>query len=61
MIELLWVLGFAGSTILAAVILSNHSYKEYTSKKQRETVNSDKEIARRQTEVEKWKRDVFRP
>ena len=61
MIELLWVLGFAGSTILAAVILSNYSYKEYTSKKQRERVNSDKEIARQQTEVEKWKHDVFRP
>jgi Tfp pilus assembly protein PilE len=60
-IELLWVIGFAVSTILAVAILSYQSYKKYIFKKQSQMVNSDKEIAKQQTEIEKWKRKVFRP
>jgi cell division protein FtsL len=58
---LLWVIAFAASTILAVIIVSHKSYKEYTRKKQIEKVNSDKEIAKQQTEIQEWKRKVFKP
>jgi uncharacterized membrane protein len=57
LIELLCVIGFAASTILGVVIVSYRSYKEYTLEKQLEKINS----AKQQTEIEKWKRKVFRP
>jgi hypothetical protein len=58
---LLWVIGFVASKILAVIIVSHKSYKEYIRKKQMEKVNSDKEIAKQQTEIQKWKRKVFKP
>jgi Tfp pilus assembly protein PilE len=58
---LFWVSGFAVSSILAVVIVSYKSYKEYIRKKLIEKVNSHKGIAKQQTEIEKWKREVFRP
>jgi Tfp pilus assembly protein PilE len=61
LIELLCVIGFAASTILGVVIVSYRSYKEYTLKKQLEKINSDEKLAKQQTEIEKWKRKVFRP
>ena len=60
-IEVLWVIGFAVSTVLGIVIISYRRYKEYSLKKQAERVQSDKEFVRRQMEIEKWKRKVFRP
>jgi ribosomal protein L31E len=60
-IEVLWVIGFAVSTVLGIVIISYRRYKEYSLKKQAERVHSDKEFVRRQMEIEKWKRKVFRP
>ena len=60
-IELLWVIGFAVSTVLGIVIISYRRYKEYSLKKQAERVYNDKEFVRHQMEIEKWKRKVFRP
>jgi hypothetical protein len=60
-IELLWVIGFAVSSVLSIVIVSYRRYKEYSLKKQTERVYSDKEFVKNQMEIEKWKRKVFRP
>lgn len=60
-IELLWVIGFAVSSVLSIVIVSYRRYKEYSPKKQTERVYSDKEFVKNQMEIEKWKRKVFRP
>jgi hypothetical protein len=61
LIEILWVFGFAASTMLGVVILSYRNYKEYTLKKQREKINTDEKVARQQAEIAKWKLKVFRP
>jgi hypothetical protein len=60
-IELLWVIGFAVSTVLGIVIISYRRYKEYLLKKQTERLCIDKEFVKDQMEIEKWKREVFRP
>jgi hypothetical protein len=60
-IELLWVIGFAVSTVLGIIIVPYRRYKEYSLKKQVERLYSDREFVRRQMEIEKWKRKVFRP
>jgi hypothetical protein len=60
-IELLWVIGFAVSSVLGIVIVSYRRYKEYSLKNQTKRVYSDMEFVKRQMEIEKWKRKVFRP
>jgi hypothetical protein len=60
-IELLWVIGFAVSSVLSIVIVSYRRYKEYSLQKQTERAYSDKEFVKNQMEIEKWKRKVFRP
>jgi hypothetical protein len=59
--ELLWVIGFAVSSVLSIVIVSYRRYKEYSLKKQTERAYSDEEFVKHQMEIEKWKRKVFRP
>ena len=60
-LELLWVIGFAVSSVLSIVIVSYQRYKEYPLKKQAKRLYSDMEFVKRQMEIEKWKRKVFRP
>lgn len=60
-IELLWVIGFAVSSVLSIVIVSYRRFKEYSLQKQTERAYSDKEFVKNQMEIEKWKRKVFRP
>jgi uncharacterized membrane protein len=60
-VELLWVIGFALSSVLSIVIVSYRRYKEYSAKNQTKRVDSDMEFVKRQMETEKWKRQVFRP
>ena len=60
-IELLWVIGFAVSSVLSIVIVSYRRYKEHSLKKHTERVYCDEEFVKHQMEIEKWKRKVFRP
>jgi hypothetical protein len=60
-IEILWVIGFAVSSVLSIVIVSYRRYKDYSLKKRTERVYSDEEFVKHQMEIEKWKRKVFRP
>ena len=55
-----WVIGFASATVVAIVILIYKNYKEYVEQRQqRHNARYDK--GSEQTEIEKWKREVFRP
>ena len=59
--ELLWVTGFAVSTVLGIVIVCYRRYREYSLKKQAEMICTDKQFVGHQIEIEKWKCKVFRP
>ena len=53
-----WAIGFALATVVAIGIAGYKNYKEYVQQIQRRH-NAYKGLE--QTEIEKWKRKVFRP
>jgi hypothetical protein len=60
-IELLWIVGFAASSVLSILIVSSTHYRKYSLKKQFQRGYSYKEFVKHQMEFEKWKRKVLRP
>lgn len=57
---LFWVIGFALATVVAIGVAGYKNYKEYVEQiQQRHNALYDKGLE--QTEIEKWKRKVFRP
>ena len=60
-IELLWVLGFAASSVSSILIVASKRYRKYSLKKQVQGAYSHKEFVKHQMEFEKWKRKVLRP
>ena len=57
---LFWVIGFALATVVAIGIAGYKNYKEYVEQiRRRHNALYDKGLE--QTEIEKWKRKVFRP
>jgi hypothetical protein len=60
-LELVWVIGFAISTVLAFAILSYQRHRQHSLMKQAERLYIHKEFIKHQIEIEKWKREVFRP
>jgi len=60
-IELLWVLGFAASSVSSILIVASKRYRKYSLKKQVQRDYSNKEFVKHQMEFEKWKRKVLRP
>jgi hypothetical protein len=55
-----WVIGFALATVVAIGIAGYKNYKEYVQQIQRRH-NALYDTGSEQTEIEKWKRKVFRP
>jgi uncharacterized membrane protein YebE (DUF533 family) len=55
-----WVIGFASATVVAIGIASYKNYKEYVEQRQQRH-NALYDKGSKQTEIEKWKRKVFRP
>ena len=55
-----WDIGFALATVVAIGIAGYKSYKEYVEQIQRRH-NALYDKGLEQTEIEKWKRKVFRP
>ena len=60
-IELLWVIGFAASSVSSMLIVSIKRYRKYSLKKQAQRAYCHKEFVKDQMEFEKWKRKVLRP
>ena len=55
-----WVIGFALATVVAIGMAGYKNYKEYVEQIQRRH-NALYDKGLEQTEIEKWKRKVFRP
>jgi hypothetical protein len=57
---LIWVIGFALATVVSIGVAGYKNYKEYVEQIQRRH-NALYGKGLEQTEIEKWKRKVFRP
>ena len=60
-VEVVWVIGFAISTVLAIAILVYRHRRQHSLMNQTERLYKDREFIKYQIEIEKWKHDVFRP
>jgi hypothetical protein len=60
-LEFVWVIGFAISTVLAVAIFFYRRHRQHSLMKQAERLYIDREFIKHQIEIEKWKREVFRP
>jgi len=60
-LESIWVIGLAISTVLAVAISSYRRHRQHSLMRQAERLYIDTEFIKHQIEIEKWKREVFRP
>ena len=56
-----WVIGFVSATVLTIGITIHQIYKKYIKEQKFTAKELADKITKEPTEIEKWKRKVFRP